>query len=129
MWHTCLHSVRQPSAYTASRQAEQCQPKRVTQDIAINKHAFIRVHMHPKRFPAVYTVEWQECVIYNGADYVVIHKPAGVQVAPTVDNLLENVLFCTAQRDCWWWGVIAPLSNTSTGCCNGPGLSGSSTRL
>ena len=39
----------------------------------------------------------QECVIYNGADYVVIHKPAGVQVAPTVDNLLENVLFCTAQ--------------------------------
>jgi MFS-type transporter involved in bile tolerance (Atg22 family) len=39
----------------------------------------------------------QKCVIYNGADYVVVHKPAGVQVAPTVDNLLENVLFCAAQ--------------------------------
>ena len=39
----------------------------------------------------------QECVIYRGADYVVVHKPAGVQVAPTVDNLLESVLFCTAQ--------------------------------
>ncbi len=39
----------------------------------------------------------QECVMYNGADYVVVHKPAGVQVAPTVDNLLENVLLCTAQ--------------------------------
>ena len=40
-------------------QAEHSQPKRVTQDIAINKHAFIRVHVHPKRFPAVYTVDWK----------------------------------------------------------------------
>ena len=35
--------------------------------------------------------------MYDGEDYVVVHKPAGVQVAPTVDNLLENVLSCTAQ--------------------------------
>ena len=35
--------------------------------------------------------------MYNGEDYVVVHKPPGVQVAATVDNLLENVLFCTAQ--------------------------------
>ncbi|DBA92790.1 TPA: hypothetical protein ACH3X1_002981 [Trebouxia sp. C0004] len=92
-----LSAQRQAAISIHGKQAEQCQPKRVTQDIAINKHAFIRVHVHPKRFPAVYTVDWKECVIYNGADYVVVHKPAGVQVAPTVDNLLENVLFCTAQ--------------------------------
>ncbi|DBB13532.1 TPA: hypothetical protein ACH3X3_000574 [Trebouxia sp. C0006] len=92
-----LSARRQAAVSIHGKQAEQCQPKRVTQDIAINKHAFIRVHVHPKRFPAVYTVDWQECVIYRGADYVVVHKPAGVQVAPTVDNLLENVLFCTAQ--------------------------------
>ena len=35
--------------------------------------------------------------MYNGEDYVVVQKPPGVQVAATVDNLLENVLFCTAQ--------------------------------
>ncbi|DBA66437.1 TPA: hypothetical protein ACH3X2_002415 [Trebouxia sp. C0005] len=92
-----LSAQRQAAISIYGKQAEHSQPKRVTQDIAINKHAFIRVHVHPKRFPAVYTVDWKECVIYNGADYVVIHKPAGVQVAPTVDNLLENVLFCTAQ--------------------------------
>lgn len=39
----------------------------------------------------------QECVVHSTDDYVVVHKPAGVQVAPTVDNLLENVLACTAQ--------------------------------
>lgn len=39
----------------------------------------------------------QECVVHVADDYVVVHKPAGVQVAPTVDNLLENVLACTAQ--------------------------------
>ena len=35
--------------------------------------------------------------MHSEDDYVVVHKPAGVQVAPTVDNLLENVLACTAQ--------------------------------
>ena len=39
----------------------------------------------------------QECVVHVADDYVVVHKPAGVQVAPTVDNVLENVLACTAQ--------------------------------
>ena len=36
-----------------------CQPQRATQDVSINQHAFIRVHVHPKRFPAVYTVDWK----------------------------------------------------------------------
>ena len=36
-------------------------------------------------------------MVHNGEDYVVVHKPAGVQVAATVDNMLENVLFSTAQ--------------------------------
>ena len=36
-------------------------------------------------------------MLLNANDFVVVHKPAGVQVAPTADNLLENVLACTAQ--------------------------------
>lgn len=35
--------------------------------------------------------------MHDANDFVVIHKPTGVQVGPTVDNLLENVLACTAQ--------------------------------
>ena len=49
----------------------------------------------------------QECAVHIADDYVVIHKPAGVQVAPTVDNLLENVLACTAK---------VPLPSLSTRC-------------
>lgn len=40
-------------------QSEMCHPQRATQDVSINQHAFIRVHLHPKRFPAVYTVDWK----------------------------------------------------------------------
>lgn len=40
-------------------QSEMSHPQRATQDVSINQHAFIRVHVHPKRFPAVYTVSWK----------------------------------------------------------------------
>ncbi|KAL3148480.1 hypothetical protein ABBQ38_013923 [Trebouxia sp. C0009 RCD-2024] len=88
---------REAAIIKHGRQNGVCQPQRATQDVVINQHAFIRVHVHPKRFPAVYTVDWKACVVHDADDYVVVHKPAGVQVAPTVDNLLENVLTCTAQ--------------------------------
>lgn len=49
----------------------------------------------------------QSCVVYNGPDFVVVDKPAGVQVISTVDNVLENVLACTTQvKHC-----VDPLSN------------------
>ena len=40
-------------------QSEMCHPQRAIQDVGINEYAFIRVHVHPKRFPAVYTVNWK----------------------------------------------------------------------
>lgn len=44
---------------TLCLQSGMCQPQRALQDVSINEHAFIRVHVHPKRFPAVYTVDWK----------------------------------------------------------------------
>ena len=41
----------------------------------------------------------QRQVVHESKDFVVVHKPAGVPVSPTVDNILENVLYCTAQVD------------------------------
>jgi hypothetical protein len=58
---------------------------------------YLRVHVHPKRFPACYQVDWPRRVVHVGDEYLVVNKPAGVQVAPTVDNLLESVLHCTEQ--------------------------------
>jgi hypothetical protein len=40
-----------------------------------------QVHVHPKRFPAAYTVDWRQCVLADRPEYVVVDKPAGVQVS------------------------------------------------
>lgn len=39
----------------------------------------------------------QDRIVCDAADFVVLDKPAQVQVAPTVDNVLENCLTWTAQ--------------------------------
>lgn len=39
----------------------------------------------------------QDRILGEGADFVVINKPGGVPSVPTVDNILENALHCTAQ--------------------------------
>lgn len=49
-----------------------------------------QVHVHPKRFPAAYNVDWWQRVLAHTHQYVVVDKPAGVQVrcglAVTVHN-------------------------------------------
>lgn len=124
--------------------------------MVVGRHAYIRVHVHPKRFPAAYGVQWevggprwedvagwgrqgvcgtenlfclqgfitqrpclcmhsrpvlqqsgaaagrgqvqltncstglpQDRIIANHPEFVVLNKPAGVPVAPTVDNVIE----------------------------------------
>jgi hypothetical protein len=42
-----------------------------------------QVHVHPKRFPAAYSVDWRQRVVADGSEYVVVDKPAGVQVSST----------------------------------------------
>ncbi|CAI5478434.1 unnamed protein product [Closterium sp. Yama58-4] len=53
------------------------------------QHTYLRVHVHPKRFPMCYSFDWRKSVIVNEDDYVVIDKPYNVPVGGTVDNLLE----------------------------------------
>eukprot|EP00884_Botryococcus_braunii_P014797 jgi/Botrbrau1/23318/Bobra.0102s0055.1 len=43
------------------------------------------------------TVNWKDRIVEKGPDWVIVDKPAGVPSVPTVDNVLENVLHCTAQ--------------------------------
>ncbi|KAK9817741.1 hypothetical protein WJX72_001472 [[Myrmecia] bisecta] len=75
-------------------------PQRALADVVLADWAYVRVHVHPKRFPAVYLVDWKERILCNGHDFVVINKPPGVQVAGTVDNQLECCLACAAQAIC-----------------------------
>lgn len=68
---------------------------------------YLRVHHTPRRFPEVHNVDWSKIVnesnfkeshpgviVHEDVDkgYMVINKPAGVPVHPTVDNILENVV-------------------------------------
>ncbi|EFJ05993.1 hypothetical protein SELMODRAFT_136149, partial [Selaginella moellendorffii] len=65
-------------------------PERVTDP---NHYAepgsYIRVHVHPKRFPRCYEVDWRSRIIANEESFVVLNKPAGVSVGGSVDNVEE----------------------------------------
>uniref|UniRef100_A0A7I4DQ79 Pseudouridine synthase RsuA/RluA-like domain-containing protein n=1 Tax=Physcomitrium patens TaxID=3218 RepID=A0A7I4DQ79_PHYPA len=55
----------------------------------IESGTYLRVHVHPKRGPRVYEVDWLSRVIAETDSFVVVDKPAGVSVGGTVDNLEE----------------------------------------
>jgi len=65
-------------------------PVRMLQDAQVPTGSYLRVHVNPKRFPQVYNENWKERILAEGEEWVVINKPAGVTVNPTVDNLKET---------------------------------------
>lgn len=59
--------------------------------------ALLRFHLQPRR----YDFPWENLtsqIFYENENYLVLNKPAGVPVHPTVDNEMENVLFQLSQR-------------------------------
>mmetsp|Transcript_13179 Transcript_13179/g.39888 ORF Transcript_13179/g.39888 Transcript_13179/m.39888 type:complete len:696 (-) Transcript_13179:1737-3824(-) len=72
-------------------------PRRVMTDAPVTEGGYMRVHLHPKRFHAVYTTDWKARVLAEGKDYAVLNKPPAVQVTPTVDNMLESCLMLGAK--------------------------------
>jgi hypothetical protein len=69
---------RAPQAWGRSTKLQVAQ--RVLTDQQATPGAYARIHLHPKRFPAAYEVEWRDRVIHEGPDCVVVDKPPGVQV-------------------------------------------------
>lgn len=51
---------------------------------------YLRVHVHPKRFPRCYEIDWKSRVIAVADSYVVLDKPAGTSVGGTTDNIEES---------------------------------------
>ncbi|CAI7904553.1 unnamed protein product [Closterium sp. NIES-54] len=76
--------------------------------VRVKAGSYLRVHVHPKRFPMCYSFDWQRSVIVNEDDYVVIDKPYNVPVGGTVDNLLECCAFFGGQAA----GLNRPLQLT-----------------
>ncbi|KAF8029612.1 hypothetical protein BT93_E2129 [Corymbia citriodora subsp. variegata] len=69
---------------------------------------YLRVHVHPKRFPRCYEIDWKSRIISVAESYVVLDKPAGTSVGGTTDNIEETcATFATRAL-----GLVEPLKTT-----------------
>jgi 23S rRNA pseudouridine1911/1915/1917 synthase len=69
-------------------------------DQVINPGDYLRAHLEPRRFPLatqVRLLEKSELVVFENSEMLIINKPVGVPVHPTVDNQVENMLFALGQ--------------------------------
>ncbi|KAF8391509.1 hypothetical protein HHK36_023814 [Tetracentron sinense] len=69
---------------------------------------YLRIHVHPKRFPRCYEIDWRSRIIAVAESYVVLDKPAGTSVGGTTDNIEEScATFATRAL-----GLTTPLKTT-----------------
>ncbi|KAL5197859.1 hypothetical protein ABZP36_001371 [Zizania latifolia] len=79
---------------------------------------YLRVHVHPKRFPRCYEIDWKSRVIAVTDNYVVLDKPAATSVGGATDNIEESCTVFTSRA----LGLETPLmtthqiDNCSEGC-------------
>lgn len=66
------------------------QNQRTTQDTHLAANTYVRVHTKPRRFIAN-DHKWNERIIYQDSDFVVVNKISGLPVNSSVDNLHENL--------------------------------------
>ncbi|CAN8231072.1 unnamed protein product [Cochlearia groenlandica] len=64
---------------------------RVTRtDQFLEAGTYVRVHVHPKRSPRCYEIDWKSRIVAVTDSYVVLDKPAGTTVGGTTDNIEES---------------------------------------
>ncbi|KAI4298659.1 hypothetical protein L6164_032192 [Bauhinia variegata] len=77
-------------------------------DQFVEAGTYLRVHVHPKRFPRCYEIDWISRIIAVAQSYVVLDKPAGTSVGGTTDNIEEScATFATRAL-----GLTTPLMTT-----------------
>lgn len=59
-------------------------------DEFVEAGTYLRVHVHPKRFPRCYDIDWKSRILAVAESYVVLDKPAGTSVGGTTDNIEES---------------------------------------
>ncbi|KAI0498779.1 hypothetical protein KFK09_019672 [Dendrobium nobile] len=69
---------------------------------------YLRVHVHPKRFPRCYEIDWKSRIIAVTDSYVVLDKPAATSVGGSSDNI-EETCATFASR---FLGLDTPLKTT-----------------
>ncbi|CAM8929847.1 unnamed protein product [Rhodiola kirilowii] len=82
---------------------------RITQvDQFVEPGTYLRVHVHPKRSPRCYEIDWKSRVIAVTESYVVLDKPAGTTVGGTTDNIEESCATFASRA----LGLAEPLKTT-----------------
>ncbi len=67
------------------------QKKRLQKNVWVEKGDYLRIHPIPRRF-AIDQWNWMDRIVFDGPDYVIVDKPAGIPTIATVDNSKENTL-------------------------------------
>lgn len=65
--------------------------KRILKDEKLPRGAYLRLHLHPKRYP-VQEVDWKKRVVFQNKEFLVIDKAPGIPTHASLDNAIENCL-------------------------------------
>ena len=71
--------------------------ERLRADSVIPKGAQLQIYLKPKRYKCL-GVDWDQRLIFENADFLILDKPGGIPVHSTNDNLTENVLYQLRSR-------------------------------
>ncbi len=69
---------------------------RCTENMQIKLGSYVRVHQNPRRFP-IENFDLRKTLLFENEDFLIVDKPAGLPVHPTVDNAEENLAFLLSQ--------------------------------
>jgi 23S rRNA pseudouridine1911/1915/1917 synthase len=59
--------------------------------LLVKQSDYLRIHSKPRRFPA-HEIDFANLIFFQNDDFIVVNKPAGIPVHPSVDNDQENLL-------------------------------------
>lgn len=69
--------------------------QRCRENLHLPEQTYLRVHSKPRRFkdPGL----WNERVVFENADFIIVNKPSSLPCHPSVDNIQENLLAFLSQ--------------------------------
>lgn len=89
-WDECLSELLSLGAIYIDRQ-------RVRVPFDVDPGNVVRIHLMPRRF-STKVFDYERDVVFQNHDFIVVNKPALLPVHPTLDNVIENLLFCLQEK-------------------------------
>ncbi|KAG2432348.1 hypothetical protein HYH02_012922 [Chlamydomonas schloesseri] len=113
-----IRAVRAAGLARWGRDSKLQTPRRLATDDVVAMGGYLRAHCHPKRFPVAHALsaqDWSARLLAVRPDHVVVSKPPGLQVPPTVDNVQESLLACVERALSLPGGVLQPAHRLDAG--------------